>query len=135
MEFAGMNYLAVGLAALAAFVFGAVYYGALSRAWMKAAGLTPEQAAFTPTLFVTTAVSLLVMAYVLAGVIGHLGDGRVTVRNGVISGGLVWLGFIITAMLVNHRYQGARWDLTLIDGAHWLIVALLMGAVIGFMGV
>jgi hypothetical protein len=37
-------------------------------------------------------------------------------------------------MTVNHRYQGFGWDLTLIDGLHWLGVALVMGAVIGWFG-
>jgi hypothetical protein len=40
-----------------------------------------------------------------------------------------------TTMAVNHRYQAYGWDLTLIDGGHWLGVALIMGAVIGWWGV
>ena len=39
MAFAGINYLAVFLAAVASFVFGAIWYMALSRQWQKAAGL------------------------------------------------------------------------------------------------
>ncbi len=135
MDFGGVNYLAVLLATVAAFMAGAVYYGALAKPWMKAAGMTPETAKFGPALFAVTAVCQLVMAFVLAGVIGHLGDGQVTLRNGLISGLLVWLGFMVTTMTINHRYQDAGWDLTLIDGAHWLIVALIMGGVIGIMGV
>ncbi len=75
------------------------------------------------------------MAWVLAGVIGHLGTGQVTFLNGVISGFFVWLGFIATTVVVGQRYQGFGWDLTLIDAGHWLLVALAMGAVIGWMGV
>ena len=37
MEFGGISYLAVLIAAIVAFVFGAVYYGALGKPWMKAA--------------------------------------------------------------------------------------------------
>ena len=135
MEFGGVNYLAVLLATVAAFITGAVYYGTLSRPWMKAAGIAPEDAKFGPALFAVTAICQLIMAFILAGVIGHLGDGQVTLRNGLISGVLIWLGFMVTTMTINHRYQNAGWDLTLIDGAHWLLVALVMGGVIGFMGV
>ena len=44
MDFAGINYLAVVVAAVAAFVFGAVYYGSLGKPWMKAARIDPGEA-------------------------------------------------------------------------------------------
>ena len=85
--------------------------------------------------FLVSFVAELVMAWVLAGLIGHLGSGQVTLRNGVISGFFVWLGFLATATAVNQRYEGFGWKLTLIDAGHWLGVALIMGAVIGAFGV
>ena len=133
MVFAGINYLAVIAAAIAAFITGAIYYGVLSKPWMRAAGVAPEDARFGPALFAVTLVCQLVMAFVLAGVIGHLGENAVTLRNGLISGAFVWAGFMVTTMTINHRYQNASWSLTLIDGVHWLLVALVMGAVIGLM--
>ena len=75
------------------------------------------------------------MAWVLAGVIGHLGAEEVTVRNGVISAAFIWLGFVITTLAVNHAFQGSKRTLTLIDGGHWLGVLLLQGAIIGLVGV
>ncbi|HSO46981.1 MAG TPA: DUF1761 domain-containing protein, partial [Rhizobiaceae bacterium] len=39
-----------------------------------------------------------------------------------------------TTLVVNHRYGGFGWDLTLIDAGHWLAVLLVMGAVIGAFG-
>ena len=76
------------------------------------------RAAATP--YVVAFFAQLVMAYVLAGMIGHLGQGQVTLRNGLISGAFIWGGFVFTALLVNHAFQGARRTLTLIDGGHWL---------------
>ena len=134
MEFGGINYLAVLVAAVASFAAGAIYYGALGKPWMKAARIDPADAKMSPALFAIGFVCELVMAWVLAGVIGHLGEGEVTVRNGLISAAFVWLGFIAMPMTVNHRYQGFGWNLTLIDAGHWLIVALLMGGVIGAFG-
>ncbi|WP_011582697.1 MULTISPECIES: DUF1761 domain-containing protein [Chelativorans] len=135
MDFGGMNYLAILAAAIAAFAFGAVYYMALSKPWIKAARLKPEEMKMSPVPFITSFVAELVMAWVLAGVIGHLGTGQVTFWNGVISGAFLWLGFIATTIAVNNRYQGFGWDLTLIDALHWLGVAIIMGAVIGWFGV
>ncbi|MCB1455085.1 MAG: DUF1761 domain-containing protein [Nitratireductor sp.] len=135
MNFAGINYLAVVFAAVAAFVIGAFYYGLLSKPWMRAARLSPDAAKMDPVVFVTSFVAELVMAWVLAGVIGHLGAGEVSLWNGVVSGAFVWLGFIATTLVVNQRYEGFGWNLTIIDGLHWLLVSLAMGAIIGFMGV
>jgi hypothetical protein len=75
------------------------------------------------------------MAYVLAGVIGHLGAERVTLMNGIVSGALVWLGFVLTTLTVNHRYGMQTWSLTVIDGGHWLGVLVIQGAIIGWWGV
>ena len=135
MDFGGINYWAVLAAAVAAFIVGGAYYGALSKPWMRAAGIAEQDARFGPALFAVTFAGLLVMAFVLAGLIGHLGAGQVTLRNGVISGLFVWAGFMATTMTINHRYQNNGWDLTLIDGLHWLLVAVVMGAVIGLIGV
>lgn len=135
MDFGGMSYLAVLLAAVAAFAFGAVYYGALGTPWMKAARIKPEEAKMEPVLFVTSFVCELVMAWVLAGIIGHLGSGQVTAWNGIVSGFFIWLGFMATTVAVNQRYEGFGWDLTIIDAGHWLGVALIMGAIIGWWGV
>ncbi|MCG6856611.1 MAG: DUF1761 domain-containing protein [Salaquimonas sp.] len=134
MSFAGINHLAVVIAALIGFVIGAIYYGALGSAWTKAAGLDPEKTKFSPGLFIISFVCELVMAYVLAGMISDLGSGQLSVWHGIVAGFFVWLGFMATTMVVNHRYQGNGWDLTLIDTGHWLLVAIAMGAVIGAIG-
>lgn len=141
MTFAGINYLAVFIAAIAGFGFGAVYYMTLSRQWMNAVGWDAEQQAahmkgeLNPSKapFVVGIIANLVMAWVLAGMIGHL--GAVTLQSGIISGALAWLGFVVTTLSVNYAFGGRRPMLTVIDGAHWLGVLLIMGAVIGAFGV
>lgn len=143
MPFAGTNYLAIVVAAVASFLFGAVWYNVLSKPWMAAAGVSapglPKEegggSGPSPLPFVIAFVAQLVMAWVLAGLIGHLGPGQVTLRNGLISGAFVWLGFVITSLATNHAFQGANRNLTLIDGGHWLGVLLVQGAVIGLFGV
>jgi Protein of unknown function (DUF1761) len=139
MTFAGINYLAILVAAVAGWLAGAVWYMALAKPWMAAAGLTKETVeasrsrpgAWLP--FVLAFVACVVMAWVLAGLIGHM--GRVSIRSGVISGAFCWFGFVITTMLVNYSFAMRSRMLLLIDGGHWLIVLALMGAIIGAMGV
>lgn len=141
MTFAGINYLAVFIAALAGFGFGTVYYMSLARPWMDAVGWTPEQQAahvrgeLNPSKapFAIAIVANLIMAWVLAGVIGHM--GAVTIRSGLISAAFVWFGFVVTTLAVNYAFTGRKPMLTAIDGGHWLGALLVMGAVIGAFGV
>ncbi len=141
MTFAGLNYLAILIAAVAAWIVGAAWYMSLGKVWMAALGVTPDEmaerkkqpGAFLP--FVYSFVAEIIMAWMLAGVLGHLGPGQVTVRNGVISGAFCWFGFVITTMLVNNSFAHRDARLLLIDGGHWLVVLLLMGAIIGAIGV
>ena len=133
MAFAGMNYLAVLIAALAAYAWGAAYYTTLSKQWLAAVGLTEVRRSATP--FVISFIAVVVMAFVLAGSVAHLGPGNVTVKNGIISGLILWAGFVVTTVFVNNAYPGRKYMLSIIDSVHWLGVLVIQGAVIGAMGV
>ena len=145
MSFAGINYLAIVIAAVVAWLAGAVWYGVLAKPWVAAQGATMEefkakQEAAKGTLaryapFILAFVAELVMAWVTAGVLGHLGVGQVTLRNGVISAFHLWLGFVVATMAVNNAFAGRKPMLTVIDAGHWLLVLVIMGAIIGAMGV
>ena len=141
MTFAGVNYLAVVIAAVAAWLAGAGWYTAFGKTWTAARGTTPDKmqqmrgqpGAYLPFIYAFAAE--LVMAWVLAGLIGHLGPGQVTLRNGIISGAFSWLGFVLPTMLVNNSFARRDWRLMLIDGGHWLLALVVIGAIIGAMGV
>ena len=93
MTFAGINTLAIFVAAIAGWLAGAVYYMALGKQWVAAQGSTMEafkarQAALKGTSaawlpFALAFLANLAMAWVLAGMVGHL--GTVTIRSAVIS--------------------------------------------------
>jgi Protein of unknown function (DUF1761) len=132
MTFAGTNYLAILVAAIGAFAFGAAYYMTLSKQWLAAVGkVEPNR---SPVPFITSFVAELVMAWVLAGMLAHFGAGQVTVKNGVISGLFLWLGFVLTTVVVNNGYAGRKFSLTAIDSVHWLGVLVIQGAIIGAFG-
>lgn len=133
MSISGVSLWGVVVAALVAFVFGFVWYGALGKAWQAAIGKTEaELKSGIPTKLAVTFLCELVMAFMLAGILFHVGGA--TIRAGVISGALLWVGFVATAMIVNYIYQGARRAQALIDGGHWLGVLLIQGIVLGLFG-
>ncbi|SED09147.1 Protein of unknown function [Rhizobiales bacterium GAS188] len=140
MVFGGLNYLAILGAAIGAFVFGSVYYGVLGKSWMAALGTTETGmkgagGTMSPLPFVIAFIAALVMAWVLAGVLGHLGVGQVTARNGAVSALFLWLGFVVTTIAVNNGFAGRKLALTLIDSGHWLGVLVVEGLIIGAFGV
>ncbi len=91
-----------------------------------------EQPKPNPVIYLFAFACQLFMAFMLAGVVGHIGE--VTVVRAMISAAFLWAGFVMTTMMINHRFQSAKWSLTVIDGAHWLGVLLIMGFVLGLMG-
>ncbi len=134
MVFAGMNYLAILVAAVAAFGFGSLYYMSLSRQWLAAIGKTKEELSPSMAPFVVSIVGLLVMAQVLAGTIAHLG-GQVSLRTGIVTAVFMWLGFVATTTATNYAFGGRKASLTVIDCIHWLGVLVIQGAVIGAIGI
>ena len=129
------------LAAVAAWIFGAVYYGILGRAWVAAQGKTmdglkTENAEKSATVkaapFILSFIAELMMAAALSGIMFHI--GIYTVRAGAFSGFMCWLGFVLTTVVVNNAYSFRRYMLTVIDSAHWLGVLIIIGAILGAFG-
>ncbi|MEM5583347.1 DUF1761 domain-containing protein [Roseibium sp. AS2] len=131
MMFDGVNLIAVAAAAIGSFVFGSLWYGVLGKPWMKAAALTAAQTRPDPITLGIAFFCQLVMAFVFAGIIYHSGSSGL--RAGIISALMIWIGIVMTTQIVNHRFQGKPWSLTLIDGGHWLGVLLVQGVLIGLL--
>ena len=126
-------FLAVKLA-----VSNRTYWSRMAAKCLMDSGLTPVFSAMVGRFsgqipFILAFAANLVMAWVLAGMVGHMGS--VTIRSAVISALFAWLGFVVTTMLVNTAFTGCRYKLLAIDAGHWLAVLVIMGIVIGWMGV
>ena len=141
MAFLSVNWLSILIAAVAAWLFGAVYYTAVSKPWLAAMGKTMEQcqaeqaaksglAKYAP--FILAFVGEVIMAWALYGILVHL--NTFTLRAGLISGALIWFGFVLTTMTVNNAFAGRKATLTAIDSVAWLGALLIIGAIVGGMG-
>lgn len=142
MKFSEINHLAVFAAAVAGWLFGALWYGLLANSWVNALGKTMDDfkreknaevgklSALAPYLL--SFVCELIMAAALFGILVHVGN--FSVRSGMLSGAMLWFGFILTTMAVNNAFAARKPSLTLIDGGHWLGVLLVMGAILGTLG-
>ena len=129
-----LHVMAIPIAAIASWLAGACWYGIFGDRWMAAldktrADLVGPSGKPSPLPFAFSFLAELVMATVLAILIGRL--GAVSAAGGLGVGILAWVGFVATALGVNHAYSGAKPALSLIDGGHWLLVLLIQGFIIG----
>jgi uncharacterized membrane protein len=136
-----VNLVSVLSGAVAAWLFGAVYYTALGRYWIAAQGRTIEalklensgkSAAARALPFVLSFVAELIMGVVIYGVLTH--SGLWSLRAGIVTGAFCWAGFILTTIAVNNAYGGRRVMLTVIDSVHWLGVLAIIGGIVGSRG-
>jgi hypothetical protein len=136
-----LHALPIVLAAVAAWLFGAIYYGLLGKKWTAAQGMTVEQckaenagrsAAAKAAPFILSFIAEIGMAAVLSGIMFHI--GIYTMRAGAFSGFMCWLGFVLTTVVVNNAYTFRKAMLTAIDTGHWLGVLVIIGAILGAWG-
>lgn len=141
MFFANVNFLSIFVAAIAAWLFGAIYYTALAKPWVEAQGKTIEECKAGMegkskfVLFVPYAlafVAAFIMAWVLFGILVHL--KTFSLRAGLISAAFVWFGFVLTTITVNNAFTIRKPMLTVIDSLHWLGGLLIIGAIVGAWG-
>ncbi len=131
-----MGILAVVLAAAAAYGFGAIWYMALAKQWMAAAGLTEDRikgnsGKQNPKPYIISAICMLLVA----GMMRHIfaASGIETAGLGLMAGFGLGL-FIATPWIATNNAFGMRpFTLTLIDGAYASIGCALMGLVLGLL--
>src|SRR5437870_4090218 len=112
-----VNYLAVLVCAIASMVVGFVWYGPLfGKSWMRSLGLDPmdtmrmkEMQSKAMPGYVAMFIGSLVMAYVLAKVLGHFGVGAIDMNLLKVVGG-VWLGFVATDFLGVKFFENKSWS-------------------------
>lgn len=114
-------------AGIASYIFGSLWYYVLSYSWMKAVGISEEDIQMGPSTYVVTFLCEMIMAFVLAGILVY--SGSINVISGITAALIIWGGFVLTGLIVNHKFQRASWMLTLIDSCHWLGVLTVQGAV------
>ena len=128
-----MGFVAVIVAAAAGFMLGAIWYMALAKPWMQAAGIkmTPEgkpDGNGSPLPFVLSAIAMLLVA----GMMRHIFalSGIDAAGEGLVSGLGIGLFFISPWIMINNAYGMRPFRLTLIDGGYATFGCGLMGLIL-----
>jgi len=126
--------LAILAAGVAGWIWGAIWYGVLSKPYQRALGLNPDDCKDKkmPVLpMVAAFVAALVMSAVLYQLLTNL--GVLGVWPAMVAGFTVGVGFVLTTVLVNNMFQQKSFTLTVIDGGHWVLALVIEGAVISLL--
>lgn len=132
-----VNWVSIVLATVASMALGMGWYMVLAKHWIAATGKKEDElmgSGGSATPFVFAAIAQFIMAYFMVIFTPALMGGVIDIASAVTVGVSLWLGFIITSMVLNHRYQNMSWKLTLIDGGYLLGVVVVQGVVIGLFG-
>lgn len=128
-----MGLLSVLLAAVAAWFFGAAWYMALSKPWIRAAGIPVDAKGKpdgngSPLPFVLSAIAMVIVA----GMMRHIFmmAGISTPGAGIVAGLGIGAFFITPWIMINNAYGMRPILLTVIDGGYAIFGSALIGLVL-----
>jgi len=129
-----VNYLAVLVAAVAAFVLGWLWYSPLLffRPWMRLRGLDPEAAMKNAKLpggkLVIEFARCFVLACVIARLMGLL--GVTSWLMAIHSGFMLWIGFPLILLTGSVLWDNVPWKVAAIHAGDWLVKLLVIPLIV-----
>jgi hypothetical protein len=131
-----INFLAVGLAALAAFFLGFLWYTVIfAKPWQALIGMGAQgkgkaganQPPNLGRLLIGSLILEIIMAFNLAAFLGTGSNAML----GMIYGAAAGLGWVAMAFGVNYMFEGKPFKLWLINAGYNVVVFAVMGFIIG----
>lgn len=128
MDFGSVNFLAVALGAVFNMILGTLWYGPFfGNLWLKLIGKKKEDVQGSPWLYVASFVAAFAAALALSLVVNAFGNTGFF--QGVLTGAVVWLGFVATVTLTFSIFEGPPLKVWLIFVAYQLVIFLVEGGV------
>lgn len=131
MDISHINWLAIIVAGLSAFMVGGIWYSKplFGNAWMMDSNLTIEQvqAGNKGKIFGVTAVFSLIMAINLGM---FLADAKTDLAWGTTAGFLAGI-WTFSAIAIHSLFELKSWRYIFVNGGYSLVSLTLMGAIIG----
>ncbi len=132
MDFSTVNWLAVVISTVSAFVVGGIWYGPLfGKAWMNEMGYTEDDLkdANMVKIYGTAFVLEFIIALQLALMLGHARE-EVSIGTGALYGFLIGLFWVGAAMGVNALFSRYSFKLWFINTFYFVIMFTLMGVIL-----
>lgn len=127
-----MNWLAIAVTAVVAYAMGAVYYMALAKPWMSAAGLTREMIEARKnenTLSYGLAALASAVGAVMLAFVVRAADAK-TAPEGLLIGLIVGVAVTAVGQIPNYAFQFRGLKLYLIDAGLPMLQMLVGGMIL-----
>ncbi|MFB6317743.1 DUF1761 domain-containing protein [Saccharicrinis sp. FJH54] len=130
-SFGEINWLSVVVSSIAAFAIGAVWYSPIlvGNAWQKEINLSSDELKNTNMALVFGPA--FVLTFIGAVLLELLLGSDATISEGLITGLIVSIGFITTALGINYLFARHSLKLFLIDAGYFIIFFAVMGIILG----
>ena len=128
-----MNWIAIAVAAVSAFMLGGIWYGPLfGKKWAAYVGLSEEQqkSASMGKIFGGAFILSFIAAAVFAAFLGPQPGVEFATAAGLAAG----LGWVAATFGINYLFAQRPFGLWLIDGGYATLQFTLYGLVLGLMG-
>lgn len=129
-----VDYIAVAVAAIAAFAAGMVWYSpaVMGKKYMKVMGKTEKEMKKgmegMQSSMIKGFIMSLIMAYVLAYTFGL--TGVITIMDALQGSFWLWLGFVATTLYGAVIWEKKSMDWFVISAGHYLVSMIVMGIVL-----
>lgn len=134
MDVSTVNWWAVLVAGISAFVIGGIWYspGLFGKAWMTDSNLTEEtiRKSNKGKIFGFTAIFSLLMAANLGMFLADSPEHKTDLSWGTIAGFLAGI-WTFSAIAIHSLFELKSWRLIFINGGYSLVALTIMGAIIG----
>lgn len=124
-----INYLAVVVAAVAAFVAASAWYIMFSKQRAKLSNAAASQTRPSAWKMVVELARTLILVVVLAGLAAQIGiaDGTSAMRLAFA----LWIGFPVILLSGSVMYENVPWKLAAIHAGDWLVKLLIIAVILG----
>jgi len=134
MRSAKLNWMAILAAAIASFLFEALWFTLFMNPWLTGVGRSREwlmtTSIISPALQYLTAFLCSVIAAVIL-TIAIQATGEQTARRGILCAALIWLGFVATSWAKEYVFEVRTLQIFAINAGYFLFDLMIMGAIVG----
>jgi hypothetical protein len=128
-----LNWIAILVAAIASFLFEALWFSVFMKEWLNGIGRTMEwlvASGLNPAIQYAVAILCsIIVAMVLS--ICIQASGEQTARRGVIVGAVIWFGFIATSWAKAYIFEVRTLQIYAINTGYAFFDLMLIGAIVG----
>jgi hypothetical protein len=132
-----LNWVAILIAAIASFIFEALWFSVFMNEWLAGIGRTKEwltSAAAHPASSPAVQYAVAILCSIIAAAVLSIciqASGEQTARRGVVCAAVIWFGFVATSWAKAYIFEVRTFQIFAIYTGYSLIDLTLMGAIVG----